>query len=920
MRTGGLALYGRRAECARIDTIITRVGTRSGAALLLTGEPGIGKTALLRYAHGHSAGVRVLSARGVPAEASLPFAGLHELLRPALGLLPRIPPRQAEALSAGLALSPAADVDHLAVAAGTLSLLTAAGAEKPLLVIVDDLELLDPTSREAVLFAARRAGDDVGMLLSSATGHDAALPAHPITPLDPDDGLEMLRATGRRRIAPGVAAQLVAETGGTPLALLEVIEVLTEGQLTGVEPLPDPLPAGPLVLRAFGPRLEALSAERRLALLTAAAAGDLGLAPVLAASSLLGVSPELLTDAASEEFVAVSRDRLIFRHPLLRAVVYHAAPVAQQRAVHRALAETAPSRLRPRHLGAASLAPDEAAGDELERSAAGGEPLEAQEAARLMERAADLSGTGGVQARRWVAAAELWQLAGASGRCQGLLDRAGRLTLDLRVHAHAQVVRGRSERRRGRPAQARHLLDREAARVHGTDPAGAVTLLLDAAEAGCLADDTRAALAAIHRARALGGRAPGPLPVVTTAVHASVLARCGDLTGARALLDGCRGEVERVLLGDRLPTGWRGTAWVAYPALLARLGLFGAAGALLEEAILRARQRGTTALLPGLLVERAQVSTRIGDWDGAHAAAAQAAELAGRTGQDTDLAGALVCLARLAAARGRRAECTGFLDHARRLLRPGRYDGLEPAIAAVEGLLELGAGDFETAYLRLERLAAKVEAGGAADHGRTAWAADFAEAAARLGRPGRARRLLAEAGRHAGGSAELPAILARGTALLATDPVFAEALRGGPEDPFERARTELCFAEWLRDQGRDGEAAAHSATAATVFERLAADPWTARARSVTTGCPKPRGTGEGEPMAALTDQERRVTELVGRGATNREAAQALFVSTKTVEFHLRGVYRKLGLRSRVELAVLMGRSGAAPQGGPGPAD
>ncbi|GLY05323.1 transcriptional regulator [Actinoplanes sp. NBRC 101535] len=898
----------------------------------MTGGPGIGKTALLRYARHEATGVRVLSARGVRAEASMPFSGLHELLQPTLDLLPGIPARQAGALAAGLALSPAAGVDPLAVGAGTLSLLTAAGAGQPVLVIVDDLDLLDPTSREAMLFAARRAGDGVGMLLSSATTpDDGSLPAHPLTPLDPAAGLELLRAAGSRRIAPAVAARLVAATGGTPLALLEAGEVLTADQLAGLEPLPDPLPAGPQVIRAFAPRLAGLTADRRLALLVAAAAGQCGLSQVLAALRILGVPPEALTDAASEEFVAAAGDGVTFRHPLVRAVAYQTAPVAQRRAVHRALAEVAPAALRPWHLSAASLAPDEAAGDELELSAAGRDPLGAGEAARLMERAADLSGTGGTQARRCVAAAELWQLAGASGRSLGLLDRADRLTGDLHVRAQAQVVLGQAECRRGRPAQARRLLAREAARVYATDPAGAAALLLAAAEAGCLADDPRAALAAVHRARVLALRTPAPLPAVLIAGHASVLARCGDLTAARALLDGCRDEMEPLLLDDRLPTGWRCTVRVAYPALLARLGQFDTAGRLLEEAIAQSRRRGATALLPALLVERAQVSVRTGDWENARGAAGQAAEFAERTEQNADLAGALICLARLAAAGGRRPECTGLLERARELIRPGRCAGLEPAMAAVEGLLELGAGDYETAYLRLEGLAAKVEAGLPADHGGAPWAADFAEAAVRLGRPDRAARLLLEVGRHASGSSVLPPVLARGSALLAGDraePIFRSALRGTPDEPFERARTALCFAEWLRDQGRFAEAQGHAEVAAEVFAGLGAEPWTRRARALFPGpaalpgspplpalpSVPPSAAAVPSPTAVLTEQERRVAEQVARGATNREVAAALFISPKTIEFHLRGVYRKLGLRSRVELARLMGRAEAGPQG------
>ena len=245
-------LLGRDPVCQEIDKVIASVGSDVGASLVLIGERGIGKTALLRYAEQRAGSVRALTACGVSAESSLPFAGLHGLLRPILGLLPHIPVRQASALSAGFALMPEAAVDEFAIAAGTLNMLAAARAEGPLLLLVDDFDLWDDTSRAALLFVARRtAFEGVGIILASTTDEeDTGLPCHQIPPLDPSVGGELLRRANPEPIAAAVADQLVCFSAGTPLVLLEMPGVLSPGQLAGAEPLPDPLPVGPRVRHA----------------------------------------------------------------------------------------------------------------------------------------------------------------------------------------------------------------------------------------------------------------------------------------------------------------------------------------------------------------------------------------------------------------------------------------------------------------------------------------------------------------------------------------------------------------------------------------------------------------------------------------------------------------------------------------------
>jgi DNA-binding CsgD family transcriptional regulator len=928
---GEFGLQGRKFERHIIDQVVDGLRSRGGAtpggdtpgsgdSLLLLGEAGIGKSALLRYAADRAGDARVLATGGVPAEAALPFAGLHALLGPVLHLLPELPARQAAALSAAFALVPATGVDPFALAAGTFQLLAAAARERPLLVLVDDLQSLDETSREALLFAARRTPvEGIATLLAATAdgpgcGAENGLRAHRVPRLDPASARELLLRASPSPVDGAVADRLVDAAGGLPLALVDLPAALTPAQLAGAAPVRDPLPAGPEARRVFGPRLAALDPAVRAALLVAAAAGDAGFTATIDAVAALGIDIAALAAAEAAGLVRMEEDGVAFRNPLLRSVAYHEAAPANRRAAHRALAAVTAQVPRAWHLAAAALRPDEETADELERTAAReAAHLPVPEAAQLVERAAELTGPEERRAARLVSAAESWQLAGAGERVRDLVDRAGRLTGDLAVRGRAQDLMAREELRRGRAGHAHRQLAREAARVRGTAPAVAAALLLDAAAGARLAGDTAAALVAVRQARLVSGAANGALVVE----HAAVLACAGRLTEARALLDERRADLEKEVLAG----GGHRTLWTGLPSLLARLGELDAALLLVDDLVSRCRLLDVTGLLPGLLVTRAELHLRAGDWDTAAADAGEATTAAGRLGQDGDAAAAQVCLGRIAAARGARAQCAAHLAQAREVRTRGQLGALAVPVEAAAGLLELGEGDHEAAYARLEQIVRQVEAGLAPDPGAVCWLPDFVEAAVRVSRPDEARRVVAAVSPHAAGSPPFAAAVARSRALLAAGTDAAEqwfhaALRvdGAGAEPFERARDALCYGEWLRRHDRAGEAAPRLAAARATFETLGAAPWAGRAGRALSAVDKiPSGTedaapGPRTPLPRLTEQERRVTLLVGRGATNREAARELFLSTKTIEFHLRSVYRKLGVRSRAELANLVGRS------------
>ena len=363
-------MIGREPELARIDLLLARAREGRGGALVVRGEPGIGKTTLLAYSQEQAAEMRVLHARGVEAEAELAFSGLHELMRPLLGLLAEIPETQAAALRGALALGPPVDA-HLQIAAGVLSLLALAAEQEPLLLLVDDAHWLDAETARALAFVARRLEHDPVLLLFGAREGDprtfepSGLDEVVLTGLAHEQSVVLLQGEG----LPGrVVDELHRATGGNPLALLELPRTLDEAQRSGAEPLAEPLSVTVALQAAFARRIRVLSTETQRALLVAAAEQSSELRLIARACATLGVSLAALDDAG--ELVSVSEHGVLFRHPLVRAAVYHAARAAERRAVHRAFADASgadgDAARHAWHLAAAALEPDEEVAAALE--------------------------------------------------------------------------------------------------------------------------------------------------------------------------------------------------------------------------------------------------------------------------------------------------------------------------------------------------------------------------------------------------------------------------------------------------------------------------------------------------------------------------------------------------------------------------
>src|SRR3954452_25231621 len=363
-------LHGRDAERALVGELLEAARHSQSSVLIVRGDPGVGKTALLDDARDNAVDLQVLVARGVESESELPFAALHQLLGPVLGLLPEIPPPQAHALGAALGLNEGRGGEHFLVFAGCLSLLAAAAEKRPLLCIVDDAHWLDSASADALLFVARRlSADGVAILVGlreSERGHleTRDLPSLTLGGVDDEAAAALLEQGAGLSAAPAVRERLIEQTGGNALALLELPSDLTAAQMTGSEPLPDALPLTGQVEAAFLGRAVQLPEPAQQLLLVAAAEGTEDLPTVMRAAESFGAGPDALTAVEEAGLLRVRGSRFEFRHPLVRSAVYGAAPSVLRRAAHGALAaalpddEGATADRRAWHLASAALEPD----------------------------------------------------------------------------------------------------------------------------------------------------------------------------------------------------------------------------------------------------------------------------------------------------------------------------------------------------------------------------------------------------------------------------------------------------------------------------------------------------------------------------------------------------------------------------------
>jgi DNA-binding CsgD family transcriptional regulator len=912
-------LVGRAEECDQLRRMIADAGEERAAVLVLRGEAGIGKTTLLRFATEAADGFRVLPVQGHESEAETPFAGLSWLFEPLTALVRELPPRQAQALNGALYLGPATGGDRLAVAVATLTLLAAAADERPLLVAIDDAHWLDVPSLEAIVFAARRLqAESIALVLTARPPEDVpaevnrlleALPEMVVAGLDTGSARELLAAQ-RTGLSLEVLDGRVAEAAGNPLALLELSTL-------GEHALPvEPLRIGRRLEQTFGRRVGALLPSTRQAMLLLAAAGASAADVLGRALALQGLSASDLEPAETAGLLVVDRGNVRFLHPLVRSALYQSASPAERRAAHRAIAEVFSSLSTPRaqeqyacHLAVATLGPDEAVAAALDNAAEAAAARRSYATAMDMhERSARLSPPGDTRARRLLNAAHLSFAAGRQNFGLTLLHQVLEETSEWRLRAEAQQVRCRIEMWGGQPVVGRDMLIAEADRVEAADPAWSAIMRAQAALMSAALGEQRLAATAARQAVEALADLPDSITMPALVIYALTLATGGDVPAARSVLARCEPHLassdplanEQILLVAAL-------AWESLeePAKAMRL---------LEHAVSSAREASAVGLLPYELRGLALVQWHYGNWAAAYANAHDAVGLAEETDRQIELQYALVTLAAIEAGMGHAGNCQANAARAITMSKRTGAQVFEAHAANALALLELGNGNAPEAARHLEFAGAFATSHGLRDPVLLNWAGDLVEALVKAGETSRGLRahevLAAEAERT--GRPTEAAVAARCQGLLAKheeamEEAFAQALgwHARAVQPFQEARTRLLHGELLRRHRRRAEARAELAAALALFDRLGAEPWSAQARDglrATGLTARPRN--ELGPQQ-LTPQELRIALAVAEGATNVEAAAQLFVSAKTVEYHLSSVYRKLGIRSRTQLVRLL---------------
>ena len=899
-------LVGRDSESARIDSLLRGVRAGAGGALVLLGEPGIGKSALLEYARQRAVGLRQLSILGVAAEAALPYAGLSELVRPVLWGMAALPSRQSRAVRLALGAAGDGATDALAVRAGVLALLAEVASREPLLVIVDDAHSLDVETVEALAFVARRISDEsVGILAGARSSEPFEMPGVPRLHLGGVGLAAAAALVGRAGydMKPEVVRELCEVVDGNPLALLELPGVLDADQRAGRRPLDDQLTVTASVEQAFLTRIERMDGDGRRALLLAAASDSEDAETVRRAAVGAGAA---LEQAELAGLVRVQRDRIGFRHPLVRSAVYTAATDEERRAAHRALAAglaAHPAR-RAWHLVAAGAEPDDGiSGDLADAGVAARRRGAGASAARLLERAASVTPGRELRARRLLLAGEAAWLAGQLGQADALLDRGEALAPDAELAADIAVARWWVATSASSPEPLFGPLVARAGELAVSHPRKAAMMLAVAWDWALSSLDVDGARDLADRAEQLMPADPGPgdREVLTTLAWQR-LADCEVPAALRAARSAIAASVGQADLQ------------VAYACeVLSAADHLDEAQSVLAGSIGDLARLGHMPALCYSLRTRATIELRQGRMLPALTTAGEALALALEGGASWP-GWTLAQVAAVEAAFGLEERCR---EHARRAEQScGGSDRWAAAEAqAALGLLELGAARDEAALSALDeadRLLRPLR-----HPGFIRYAADRIETLVRLGDTARATAALAELERRTA-AAQSPwgrHAVARARVLVAPAELLDAAYQQVPAAPvpsgFERARTRLVYGERLRRSGRRTEAREQLRAALGSFHAIGTQSWERRAQAELRASGARLRRAGAAPPGELTPQELQVALVVAGGATNREAAARLFLSPKTIEVHLSRAYRKLGVRTRTELSRRIALSRAA---------
>lgn len=901
-------LLDRAAETTAVEGVLGAVRDGLSGVLVVRGEAGIGKTVLLEWAAGQAGDMQLARVAGVQAEMGMGFAGLHQLLVPFLGGLDGLPGPQRQALGSAFGLVGGPPPDRFLVGLAGLTLLTDAAAERPALCLVDDAQWLDQVSVEVLGFIARRLyADRVGMVFTVREGEGqaaalAGLPELVLGGLPGEAAGELLAASARARVDGRVSAQIVSGVAGNPLALVELAGELTAAELSGAVPLGWPLRFGGRLEELYLARVRALPADTRVLLLVAAAdpTGDLAL--VGKAARQLGIDPEEAGPAGTERLVSWE-PQVRFRHPLIRSAAYFAAPASVRRGAHAALAAVTdpgadPDR-RAWHRAEAAAGRDEDVAAELERSAGRAQARGGlAAAATFLERAAALTPDRARQAARTLAAAQAKIQAGAYSVATDLLDTTEAGPLDEFQSAQADLLRGRIAFASGLGSDAPPLLLKAAKRLEPIDLDLARQTYVDAWQAAFIAGHLAGVgdlLEVSRAARALPAPAHPPRLVDLVLDGFALLVTDGPAAAAPVLRRATRAFASPDIPAEEV-LRWSWIATVADEALWDDEGW-----RVTTRQVQLARDAGALDQLPILLNRMGVQAVWSGDFAAATSLIAEADAVCEVTGAPLAPFTAMM----LAAFRGREAEAAPLIQST---IAQATAAGQGISVTAAHwmaAVLYNGLGRYEEALAAARK---------AREHKHvyvSVWALpELIEAAVRTGSPviaGKALDQLTETTR-AGGTEIGLGIEACSRALLseaeAAEEYYREAIGrlGRTRRQPELARAHLLYGEWLRRQRRRRDARDQLRTAFEAFDAMGMEAFAARARAelrATGERARPRGPGAPE---VLTPQEAQIARLVAGHLSNREIAAQLFISASTVEYHLRKIFRKLGVTSRIQLA------------------
>jgi DNA-binding CsgD family transcriptional regulator len=913
-----VGLSGRAAEQSAIDGLVADAGARRSGALVLYGEPGIGKTALVDYAVTTAAradstgapGLRVIRGAGVESEAELSFAGLHLLLGGALDRLPALPPPQQEALGAAFGVRRAEPYDRFLLGLSVLSLLSEIAEDRPLLCVVDDAQWLDRASADALLFAARRLDAEGIAMIFAARDPEVAFPASGLATLrlaglpEPAARALLLRHGGAE-LTPQLRDRILAEAGGNPLGLIELPAAYRDAEAAGPPGSAAPgvaaLPLTDRLRRAFGGQIRQLPLPTQDLLLIAAAEGTGDLGVILPAGDTVGATADDLVPAERAGLVVTVGRSVTFRHPLVRAAVYRGAALSRRLAAHRAVADAlrrpADADRRAWQLAAAATGPDEAVAAELERAGRAATERRGYAAATAAyERALQLTTDDAARSRRLTLAAEASAQTGEFDRARSLATQAAAATPDPVLRARLARLAASADFGQGRLRAAHRLLVDGAADVVSAGPGEAAKMLMNAAHIAWFLGDRALLADAASRIAAVPRRASERFtPLVQLLLRADELTDVpagGDAPGLAELI----AEARRTRAGDD-----DDLAMIALISLT--LGRHAEACELSDDLIAAARGRGRIGWLPAIMNGHAQALVYIGRQRDAVASAEEALRVAEDTGQPRLISEASAVLAYLASVAGDAERCHRLSSIALAAPESHRYVAAHPWAHWALGVLQLGQGSPEAALVELERIwRDQTRCRGAAAHS----VPDLVEAAVRVGRPTRATGRLGAFTEWAAQAAapRIDTLVERCRALVSTDDQAEEHYLGAlalPDASFEHARSQLLYGAWLRRGRRMADGRAHLRAALEAFDRMGAVPWVqqARAELAATGAVASRPAGVG--VVRLTGQELQVVGLAARGLSNKDIAAQLFLSPRTVAYHLYKAYPKLGITSRAEL-------------------